>query len=129
MMKIFLLEDSMKRLQRFRRAFHTHNITHSASAEEAILVLARERFDLICLDHDLTEHDTDWIADGNGFEVARFLGSNDTPNDHSMIVVHTMNPEAGDRMMEALKDRRARRVSIIDLYRLAIEDREGTEKK
>src|SRR5437764_394074 len=115
-MKIFLLEDSMKRLMRFRRAFHAHDLIHCASAAEAIELLAKESFDLICLDHDLTEHDTDWIADGSGFEVAEFLGANDTPNNNAMIVVHTMNPAAGERMMLALQPRQVRRISIIELF-------------
>jgi CheY-like chemotaxis protein len=119
-MKIFLLEDSVERLQRFRRAFHSDEITHSANADEAINMLAVERFDLICLDHDLTEHDTEWIAMGNGFEVAQYLGSNKTPNDDALIIVHTMNPEAGDRMMETLNCRRTRRVSIIELFTPAV---------
>ena len=119
-MKIFLLDDSMKRLLRFRRAFHPHSITHSASAAEAIERLAGERFDLICLDHDLTEHDTDWIATGSGFEVAKFLGSQDTPNNDAMIVVHTMNPSGGELMMNALQHRRARRISIIEIFSPAV---------
>jgi len=115
-MKIFLLEDSVERLRRFRNVFNIHTITHSASAEEAISLLQIEKFDLICLDHDLTEHDTNWIATGNGFEVAEYLGNNETPNNDTLIVVHTMNPLAGDRMMEALKSRRVRRISIIDIF-------------
>lgn len=114
-MKIFLLDDSMRRVQRFRRVFHPYPLTHSASASEAIARLSCEAFDLICLDHDLTEHDTDWIADGNGYEVAAYLGAHDTPNNDAQIVVHTMNPEAGERMMAALQGRRARRISIIDI--------------
>src|ERR1051326_1823154 len=111
-MKIFLLEDRMRRLQRFRRAFQSHSITHSPSAEEAIRLLGSESFDLICLDHDLTDHDTDWLAAGNGYEVAEFLGKTNTPNNDATIVIHTMNPAGGDRMMAVLKDRRARRISI-----------------
>jgi CheY-like chemotaxis protein len=118
--KIFLLDDSMRRLQRFRRAFQSHLLTHSASASEAIELLAKEKFDLICLDHDLHEHDNDWIASGTGYEVAEFLGNNRTPNDQTRIVVHTMNPAGGDRMMAVLKDRRARRLSIIDVLSPAI---------
>ena len=114
-MRIFLLEDSVKRLQRFRRAFKDQKIIHTASALEAIDLLSTESFDLIFLDHDLTEHDTDWIAEGTGYDVALFLGNNNTPNDQALILVHTMNPEAGDRMVEALKSRRVRRISIIDI--------------
>ncbi|MEW6730083.1 MAG: cyclic-phosphate processing receiver domain-containing protein [Acidobacteriota bacterium] len=115
-MKIFLLDDSIRRLQRFHRVFCTHEIAHSADAQEAIIRLAEERFDLICLDHDLTEHDTNWIASGTGFEVAEFLGSNDTPNNETLIIVHTMNPAGGERMMLALKHRYSCRISIIDLF-------------
>jgi CheY-like chemotaxis protein len=116
-MRIFLLDDSIKRLQRFRRFFQEHAITHSASAAEAMMILAREQFDLICLDHDLTEHDNDWIADGTGYEVAHFLGNHATPNDEALIIIHTMNPAGGERMMLALKNRRVQRISIIELLR------------
>jgi hypothetical protein len=118
-MKIFLLEDSMKRVLRFRRAFHAHSLTHLASAAEAIGLLAHEGFDIICLDHDLTEHDTDWIADGTGLEVAQFLGSHDTPNNEATIVIHSMNPEGCERMMAALQSRRVYRISIIELFSAA----------
>ena len=63
-----------------------------------------------------SSHDTDWIATGTGYEVAQFLGGNDTPNNDTLIVVHTMNPQAGDKMMEALNGRRTRRISIIDIF-------------
>lgn len=114
-MKIFLLDDSIRRLKRFRLAYNQHEIIHSASAAEAIEILGRESFDLICLDHDLVEHDSDWLASGSGYEVAIFLAEHDTPNKNTMIFVHTMNPEAGDRMMEVLKNRRVQRISSIAL--------------
>ncbi len=115
-MKIFLLDDSVKRLRRFRNAFCADQITHSASATEAIEWLARESFDLIFLDHDLVEHDTDWIASGTGYEVAHFLATTDTPNNQTLIVVHAMNPAGVARMLEVLRMRRVQRISIVELF-------------
>lgn len=117
-MKIFLLEDSYERMRRFRGLFQAHLITHSADSQEAIEILSREGFDLICLDHDLTEHDTDWIAAGNGYEVASFLGTSQTPNDNALILIHTMNPPGGDRMVASLSNRRVVRTSIIEIFNL-----------
>lgn len=115
-MKIFLLEDSFQRVQKFRQLFSAHSLTHSADAEEANQILAKEEFDLICLDHDLTEHDNDWIASGTGYEVACFLGETQTPNDDALIIIHTMNPPGGDRMVAALSNRRVVRTSIIEIF-------------
>jgi CheY-like chemotaxis protein len=117
-MKVFLLEDSFQRVQKFRQLFKAHSLTHSADAQEANQILAREAFDLICLDHDLTEHDNDWIASGTGYEVACFLGENQTPNDNALIIIHTMNPPGGDRMSAALSHRRVVRTSIIEVFTL-----------
>lgn len=119
-MRIFLLEDSYERMRRFRSLFRSHSITHSADSEEANEILAKEQFDLICLDHDLNEHDNDWIASGDGYEVACFLGSNQTPNDSALILIHTMNPSGGDRMVAALKsgNRQVVRTSIIEIFNL-----------
>lgn len=113
--RIFLLDDSMKRLQRFQRLFQPHEIVHSASAQEANEILAEQQFDLILLDHDLHEHDTNWIASGTGLEVAEFLGSANSPNNETLIVVHSMNPSGVDKMLAALQTRRVRRVTIIEL--------------
>lgn len=119
-MKIFLLEDSVERVRRFRTAFQQHNLVQSASASEAMVILAKEAFDLIFLDHDLNEHDTEWIAEGTGYEVANFLGATDTPNREALIAVHTMNPPGGERMMMALAGRRVCRTSIIALFQLGV---------
>jgi CheY-like chemotaxis protein len=117
-MKVFLLEDSYERMQRFRKLFQKHSIIHSADSQEAIEILAKESFDLICLDHDLNEHDTNWIASGNGYEVACFLGANPTPNDNALILIHTMNPPGGDRMQASLSNRQVVRTSIIEIFNL-----------
>ena len=117
-MKIFLLEDSYERMQRFRKLFKLHSLTHSADSQEAIEILAKESFDLICLDHDLTEHDNDWIASGDGYEVAYFLGARQTPNDNALILIHTMNPSGGDRMVASLSNRWVVRTSIIEIFSL-----------
>jgi CheY-like chemotaxis protein len=120
MKKIFLLDDSAKRLQRLQRLFAPHVIRHTASAFEAITILTTEKFDLILLDHDLTEDDHHWIAEGTGLEVAKFLGSNYTANDDTLIVVHTMNPAGGHQMMAALANRRTQRLSIVDFLNPAV---------
>jgi CheY-like chemotaxis protein len=118
--KIFLLDDSIKRLQRLQRLFAPHTIYHTASALEAIDRLKIEKFDLILLDHDLTEDDQHWIAEGSGLDVAQFLGQQHTPNDNTLIVVHTMNPAGGHQMMAALANRRTQRLSIVDFLNPAV---------
>lgn len=119
-MRVFLLEDSYERMRRFRSLFSAHSITHSADSQEAIEILGSKEFDLICLDHDLNEHDNDWIASGDGYEVASFLGYSNTPNDNALILIHTMNPSGGDRMVTALRvnNRRVVRTSIIQIFNL-----------
>lgn len=115
-MKVFLLEDSYQRVEKFKKLFQEHSLTHSADSQEAIEILANQAFDLICLDHDLNEHDNEWIASGDGYEVANFLGNSQTPNDNALILIHTMNPPGGDRMVAALQNRRVVRTSIIEIF-------------
>lgn len=52
-MKILFLDDAEERHESMKEYGRNHTITHVRTAQEAILKLAVESFDLICLDHDL----------------------------------------------------------------------------
>ncbi|MEW6737777.1 MAG: cyclic-phosphate processing receiver domain-containing protein [Acidobacteriota bacterium] len=113
-MKIFILEDNLKRIEQFCKLFSNKNIIYTACTKEAISILTTECFDIIFLDHDLSEITT-LRADGTGYEVANFLGNFDTPNNRALIVIHTMNPEGADSMMGVLKNRNACRILYTDI--------------
>jgi CheY-like chemotaxis protein len=113
-MKLFILEDNIKRIEYLRNQFIACEIQHSACTKEAISILCSEKFDIIFLDHDLSEI-TDWQMEGTGYEVAYFLGNNDTPNNHAKLVVHSMNPEGSEQMMLTLRNRAAIKLPYADI--------------
>lgn len=99
-MKIYILEDDANRMVKFRRELIGHEIVHSETAKEFIQLLdaETERIDVMFLDHDLGgETYVDPSHENTGSEVVRWLLTNRVNVDK--IVVHTLNPYAGKRMV------------------------------
>lgn len=114
MIKVFILEDSLKRIAVFRDIFINNQLIYTASTTAAIEILAKERFDIIFLYHDLNENTLEY-SDGTGYQVAHFLAKSDTVNNGSLIVIHTMNPSGGDQMAMVLQHRNIKRILYVDI--------------
>jgi CheY-like chemotaxis protein len=97
-MNILVLEDSPERIDQFKEVFRFHNDIYYDQATLAIRRLTNERFDLICLDHDLGTHDDDFI--NNGLMVARELPN--TINRNTTIIIHSYNPIGAKMMRDVL---------------------------
>jgi len=111
--RVLILEDDPGRMVRFREMFRDAGveITHAATASDAIASLRSDLFDAVFLDHDLGgQVYVDSDEPNTGFQVARALP--DTPNQHAFIVVHSWNPAGAQRMLDVLRRRGCRAQGI-----------------
>lgn len=110
-MRILFLDDDISRHLIMMPKLVGHEVVQVYTAAEAVEALeANEAFDLVFLDHDLSNDHYASAETGNfgkmentGYEVAVYiegkLAANKRPK---TVVVHTMNPPGGKRMMAAL---------------------------
>lgn len=101
-MKILFLDDDRLRQDYFRTQLQglRLDLTIVTTSVEAIEALERERFDLVCLDHDLDGRIFVESGPGTGYEVAERLVR--TANRDARIVVHSLNEDGAKKMLEVL---------------------------
>lgn len=97
-MRFLVLDDEQYRHDEFERRFRGHDVVHARTVAEAIGALSGERFDQVCLDHDLGDDH------GTGQDVADHIAA--MPRDRSprTVVVHSFNPPGARRMLATLKE-------------------------
>lgn len=95
-MRIFVLEDSTKRVEYFIERYSDHELTITENSDAAIAYLQENTYDYIFLDHDLGDNN------GSGSEVAAFLGSGMSINDDAIIIIHSWNMPAVAAMLSML---------------------------
>lgn len=97
--RVFVLDDSDERIQKFREWLP--RMRSAKSAAEAIEILEHESFDFVFLDHDLHWMDAADLTrrHGNGKEVARYLRIR---NFAGRVVIHSRNLEAATLMKQLL---------------------------
>lgn len=101
-MRVLILEDSPKRVKKFRQKLIGHEIVHTASAKEAIEYLKdSEIFDHCFLDHDLGDKVFVASGPGTGWEVAKWIGEHPEKRP-SKIIVHSLNSNGARNMMNEL---------------------------
>jgi len=94
-MKIFILEDNAARVSWFMDKLNQHNLTVSSDAKEALDLVKKHAYDLICLDHDLSDKHYEALArgefdvEGTGYEVAKAIAG--SLNKDKKILVHSWN--------------------------------------
>lgn len=84
----------------FRRTLKNYVIHHVEHAKDAIVLLQKENFDLICLDHDLGGTQINFDPEDCGTMVAEYLSAN--PVD-SEIIIHSFNVVAAQRMLRLIR--------------------------
>ena len=120
-MKILILEDDAERINWLLPRLFPHRVFVCRTAQEALTVLGSETFDVIFLDHDLSnEHyqiyaecevtqevvaHVDRFDHETGFAVAKHLRDNPECSPNAQIIIHTMNSWQGDRMHKELEHR------------------------
>lgn len=98
-MKILILEDSILRMNYFRKKFKNDEIIHTDSAHKAIEYIKENDFDVILLDHDLGGEENDYDPTNCGGIVAEYLKENPVK---SQILIHSYNEPASRKMLSLI---------------------------
>lgn len=90
-MKIFVLEDSLERIELFRQRLHNHQVTYCDDVEVAKDILKKGSFSILFLDHDLDNRIFVKSNEPNtGYQLAKWL--KETGLTFDQIFIHSMNP-------------------------------------
>jgi CheY-like chemotaxis protein len=104
--RVFVLDDDALRHEWFAKQFKGDSLDVAVDPAGAVELLARGRYDLIFLDHDLLpEH---YYAEGfdderTGYAVARWLAEQPARQPAATVIVHTRNADGALRMVELLR--------------------------
>lgn len=120
-MNILIVEDDEQRIDWFKNQLAGHKLYIAKSTSSAINTLKQIDFDIVYLDHDLTEEAywKDAHHSVTGYSVCLFLEQNPENNRDASFVVHSMNNSGSVRMMAALKNRNSTRLPYSELVRKA----------
>lgn len=100
-MKIFVLEDDINRIQRFRQKLHNPSVTYCDYVEDAKMLLKKDKYDVIFLDHDLGgEIMVDSNDPNTGYQLAKWIREQGMTFDQ--IIIHTCNPIGGDNIQKEI---------------------------
>jgi len=117
-MKIFILEDSIERIKRFKARFFKADLFIAESVNEAVKLFKENYpFDVIFLDHDLGgEEMVESVNENTGYQFSKFISGYDLKGVD--IIVHSLNPQGADNIIQLLKgnDIRSRRVPFTALF-------------
>lgn len=107
-MKILFLDDDLNRHQIFKQNLPGIDIDQAFSAKDAIEKINKNTYNVVFLDHDLSEHhyrDESSNDDETGQMVAKYISNNKEkfPND-VVIVLHSLNPVGRAEMKKILKN-------------------------
>ncbi len=110
-MNILFLDDMTSRHKKALKQFTAHEVLSVFDAKTAKLEMSKKRFDLVCLDHDLSdEHYSEHLTgvppdsfDGSGTDVAKFMAEDlDPAMRPKQVILHSCNEYARDRMESIL---------------------------
>lgn len=101
-MKVLFLDDDPTRHSYILRAIQGMpvELTAVTTADEAIRALDNNRFDLICLDHDLNGQSLVPSGPGTGYEVAVHIAR--TANKEARVLIHSVNDAGTRKMIQAI---------------------------
>lgn len=94
--RILLVEDDSFRVKYFIERFGQYLLKISETSAGAIEYLKKEKFDYIFLDNDLGP------GNGEGVDVAKFLNTNPDDSNHPIVIVHSWNRPASERIKALL---------------------------
>lgn len=106
-MRILIVEDDETRCAWFHEHFSGNELDVTPDVKVAVTWLASNDYDLILLDHDLTddhyfssEHDDE----RTGYAVAQWLAMYPDRQRFATIIIHSLNFLGSDRMLETLRE-------------------------
>lgn len=100
-MKIFILEDDLDRIQRFKEKLKDHTLVFSDNVEKAKKIIeSLGPFDVYYLDHDLDgKIFVNSDEPNTGYQLAKYLAKN---NIKAAFVTHTHNSEGAKNICSIL---------------------------
>jgi hypothetical protein len=108
--KVLFLDDDADRAHAFKVNHKDRNdlkIMHVETAMEARMCLQERHWDVVCLDHDLSDnHNFTGMHPGDGMEVVDWMILNMTePHERpELVVVHSWNSQRAPEMEARLHD-------------------------
>ena len=106
--RIFLLDDDMRRHLWFTKRFPDDTLHIAEEVARGLELLQENVYDAIFLDHDLLpkhyKHQSARDDKNTGFAVARFLAERPELQRASTIIVHTRNSDGAMRMVDELRN-------------------------
>jgi CheY-like chemotaxis protein len=102
---ILILEDDVKRLEKFAETFHNtgYTIYMTDEVHQCIEILQKHKVDLAYLDHDLGgKVMVDPDKEPTGYHVAKWLEQN-PDRAPRLVFVHSLNPQGSKSMATALR--------------------------
>jgi CheY-like chemotaxis protein len=102
MMRILFLDDNPNRHNTMQANSMGAVVDHVYSAAEAIDHLSREEYDLIMLDHDLSEDPDMVLSTPDGSYVAEYMAQHLVQHSDTPVVIHSLNPPGSQNMMNML---------------------------
>jgi len=113
MIRILFLDDNPNRHSTMHQNCIGAVVDHVHTAGEAINHLERKEYDLIMLDHDLSEDPDKMNSTPTGNDVASYMARHLVQHSDTPVVIHSLNPPGAQNMMNALHDGGYSDVSII----------------
>jgi CheY-like chemotaxis protein len=106
-MRILIVEDDEARCVWFGRKFAGDELDVTCDVGQAFAWLAEREYEMILLDHDLTEEH--YFSDEpdderTGYAVAAWLASHPDRQRDATIIIHSLNYLGADRMLAALRE-------------------------
>lgn len=110
-MEILFVDDMEIRHVKARSRFIGEVFTSAYTAKEAISKMSKQLYDVVCLDHDLSEAHYLEAFEGNipsligsGTEIAEWMAGAEFPvgNKPGLVVLHSLNPAGRKRMYDFL---------------------------
>jgi len=106
--KVFLLDDDRRRHRWFEQRFIGDELGIAETVDEAKVLLSKDTYDAIFLDHDLLpEH---YVSNDHndfaqtGMAIALWLNENPNLQKAATIIVHTRNADAAIPMVTKLRE-------------------------
>jgi len=104
-MNILVLDDQQQRHDAFARRFEGHSVWHVRTYAEARRELAKRRYDLATLDHDIFDFVTvrGRRREYTGVDVARLIAEMHPERRPGRIAIHSWNRSAALNMQSILR--------------------------
>ncbi|MBV9958464.1 MAG: response regulator, partial [Acidobacteria bacterium] len=106
-MHVLIVEDDEARCVWFRRKFAGDELDVTCDVGQAFKWLAEREYEVILLDHDLTEEH--YLSDEpdderTGYAVAAWLAGHPDRQREAIIIIHSLNYLGAERMLTTLRE-------------------------